>query len=85
MVRREGSGAVKIRMPDEMIKELDLAVQYLRLTGQEPQTLSALLQTAFKEWRDRRPDVKAYIDANLSLIEKARSQQGQQAAQEGGP
>ena len=85
MARYRNMNLVKVYLSDREMAELSLSVQYLKLTGQGPQTLSDLMLTAFKEWLDRRPDVRAYINANLLLIERARSQQGQQAAQEGGP
>lgn len=85
MARYRNMNLVKVYLSDREMAELSLSVQYLKLTGQEPQTLSDLMLTAFKEWLDRHPEVKAYIDANLSLIEKARSLQSQQTTQEGEP
>jgi len=72
---------VVVLMSDEEMKELMMAVQYLRATRRGRMSMSSLMREAFKEWLENHKDVKEYINANMPLLEKTRSQQVQEAGQ----
>jgi len=72
---------VVVIMSDEEMKELMMAVQYLRATRRGRMSMSSLMREAFKEWLENHKDVKEYINANMPLLERTRSQQAQEAGQ----
>jgi len=72
---------VVVLMSDEEMKELMMAVQYLRATRRGRMSMSSLMREAFKEWLENHKDVKEYINANMPLLERTRSQQAQEAGQ----
>jgi len=69
---------VVVLMSDEEMKELMMAVQYLRATRRGRMSMSSLMREAFKEWLENHKDVKEYINANMPLF---RPQQAQEAGQ----
>jgi uncharacterized protein YlbG (UPF0298 family) len=69
---------VVVIMSDEEMKELMMAVQYLRATRRGRTSMSSLMREAFKEWLENHKDVKEYINANMPLL---RPQQAQEAGQ----
>jgi len=69
---------VVVLMSDEELKELMMAVQYLRATRRGRTSMSSLMREAFKEWLENHKDVKEYIEANMPLL---RPQQAQEAGQ----
>jgi len=72
---------VVVLMSDEEMKELMMAVQYLRATRRGRMSMSSLMREAFREWLENHKDVKEYINANMPLLERTRSQQAQEAGQ----
>jgi len=72
---------VVVLMSDEEMKELMMAVQYLRATRRGRMSMSSLMREAFREWLENHKDVKEYIKANMPLLERRRSQQAQEAGQ----
>jgi len=72
---------VVVLMSDEELKELMMAVQYLRATRRGRMSMSSLMREAFREWLENHKDVKEYINANMPLLERTRSQQAQEAGQ----
>jgi len=52
---------VVVLMSDEEMKELMMAVQYLRATRRGRMSMSSLMREAFKEWLENHKDVKEYI------------------------
>jgi len=69
---------VVVLMSDEEMKELMMAVQYLRATRRGRMSMSSLMREAFKEWLENHKDVKEYIRKNMQLF---RPQQAQEAGQ----
>jgi len=72
---------VVVLMSDEEMAKLMMAVQYLRATRRGRMSMSSLMREAFKEWLENHKDVKEYINANMPLLERTRSQQAQEAGQ----
>ncbi|MFP3319969.1 MAG: hypothetical protein RXO24_08580 [Acidilobus sp.] len=72
---------VVVLMSDEEMAQLMMAIQYLRATRRGRTSMSSLMREAFKEWLENHKDVKEYINANMPLLEKTRSQQAQEAGQ----
>jgi len=72
---------VVVLMSDEEMKELMMAVQYLRATRRGRMSMSSLMREAFREWLENHKDVKEYINANMPLLERTRPQQAQEAGQ----
>jgi len=72
---------VVVLMSDEEMKELMMAVQYLRATRRGRMSMSSLMREAFKEWLENHKEVDEYINANMPLLERTRSQQAQEAGQ----
>jgi len=69
---------VVVLMSDEEMKELMMAVQYLRATRRGRMSMSSLMREAFKEWLENHKEVKEYIRKNMQLF---RPQQAQEAGQ----
>jgi uncharacterized protein YlbG (UPF0298 family) len=69
---------VVVLMSDEEMKELMMAVQYLRATRRGRMSMSSLMREAFKEWLENHKDVKEYVEANMPLLEKTMPQQAQE-------
>lgn len=78
MVQSKRYNFVVVIMSDEEMKELMMAVQYLRATRRGRTSMSSLMREAFKEWLENHKDVKEYINANMPLL---RPQQAQEAGQ----
>jgi len=70
---------VVVLMSDEEMAKLMMAVQYLRATRRGRMSMSSLMRWAFEEWLENHKDVKEYVEANMPLLEKTRSQQAQEA------
>jgi hypothetical protein len=68
-------------MSDEEMNELKMTVQYFRVIGRGPRTMSAVMRQAFKEFRENHEEIDEYIRENMQLFEKMRSQQAQEAGQ----
>jgi uncharacterized protein YlbG (UPF0298 family) len=69
---------VVVLMSDEEMAKLMVATQYLRATRRGRTSMSSLMREAFKEWLENHNDVKEYVEANVPLLEKTRSQQAQE-------
>jgi len=72
---------VVVLMSDEETNELKMTVQYFRVIGRGPRTMSAVMRWAFKELRENHKEIDKYIRENMQLLEKMRSQQAQEAGQ----
>jgi len=72
---------VVVLMSDEEMAKLMMAVQYLRATRRGRISMSLVMREAFKEWLENHKEVDEYINANMPLLERTRSQQAQEAGQ----
>jgi len=70
---------VVVLMSDEEMKELMMAVQYLRATRRGRMSMSSLMREAFKEWLENHKDVKEYVNANMQLLRPQQAQEGEKA------
>jgi hypothetical protein len=70
---------VVVIMSDEEMKELMMAVQYLRATRRGRMSMSSLMREAFKEWLENHKDVKEYINANMQLFRPQQAQEAEKA------
>ena len=67
---------IKAYVPSETYIEMTLATQYGMITGRGPRTYSQLLLEAFKEWLEKRPNVRQYVEANKPVLERAMKEGG---------
>jgi len=78
-VARLNYNVIKVYLNDEQMNRVDLAIQYFKLAKKGPQSYNALFIYAFDRLVESDPNLKAFIENSLKLVQ----QQQQQAGQEG--